>query len=288
MSTVDPERAREERRRAWREGPASRIVLAVAGLALGLFAVILGVGFMVDVDSSRITSLNSVFADWDSNLDGLRWTFPVGMVGVLLGVFGMVFAASASTGRHFSFPVAGPVTIGVVGAAIGVSIAAPMMTEPLTVGTRTDPVFFEHEPWGPWDWFWYEVTWWGPLLAWTLAAVAIGIAILARRRRRARRELLATVLASGLIARGVVTKAPVPSSEGSNYCTTISVRFVDHGGPERWTRCSGAWSKASLPQAGKFVAVLFDPAAAGDERRIWVGPVGSVDVDGFTRWGFGV
>ena len=35
-------------------------------------------------------------------------------------------------------------------------------------------------------------------------------------------------------------------------------------------------------------AVLFDPAAAGDERRIWVGPVGSVDVDGFTRGGFGV
>ena len=288
MSTVDPAQVRAERATAWREGPASRIVLVLVGVVLALSAILLGVGIMAMLDSSRITSLNSVFADWSSDLDGLFWMFGVGLTGTILATMGMMAAASAATGRSLSFPVVGPVTIGLVGVAIGVTIAAPMLTPPLTVGERTDPVFFEHTPWGGGEWVWYAASWWAPLLAWALAVGSVVIAIVARARRRARRSTLAGVLATGLVANGRVTESPMPSPETSNLIGTITVRFEDHTGTPRWTTCTGAWSVSTIPGVGDWVAVLFDPADPGNERRIWVGPAGSTTIEGFTRWGLGV
>ena len=288
MSTVDPAQARAERARAWREGPASRVVLVGAAILLALFAILLGIGIMAMLDSSRITSLNSVFADWSSDLDGLLWMFGVGLTGTILATMGMFAAASAATGRSLSFPVVGPVTIGLIGVAIGVTIAAPMLTPPLTVGQRTDPVFFEHTPWGGGEWVWFAASWWAPLLAWALAVGSVVIAIVARARRRARRSTLAEVLSMGRIVDGVVTEAPIPSPESANLIGTITVRFDDHTGTARWTRCTGAWPVRALPAPGDRVAVVVDPASPGDERRIWVGPAGSTTIEGFTRWGLGV
>jgi len=287
MSTVDPAKAREERARAWREGPGSRSLLLGTAAMLALASFVLGFGIMVDVDSSRITSLNSVFADWDSNLDGFRWAFPVGIAGTILASMLMMFAANAATGRPLSFPVVGPLTIGLVGVAIGVSIAAPLLTEPLTVGVRTDPVFFEDEPWGGGEWFWYAVSWWGPLLAWTLAIASVVVAVVVRRRRGARRESLEQLLATGRIVRGLVTQAPIPSPESANLIGTITVRFEDAQGTPRWATTTGAWSVSTVPSTGDWVAVLFDPATPGDTRRIWIGPGGSRTAEDFTRWRLG-
>lgn len=287
MSTVDPAQARAERAAAWRAGPASRLVLVLVGGVLALSAILLGVGIMAMLDSSRITSLNSVFANWSSDLDGLLWMFGVGLTGTILATMGMMAAASAATGRSLSFPVVGPVTITLVGVAIGVTIAAPMLTPPLTVGERTDPVFFEHTPWGGGEWVWFAASWWAPLLAWALAVGSVVIAIVARARRRARRSTLAEVLSMGRIVDGVVTEAPIPSPESANLIGTITVRFDDHTGTQRWTRFTGAWAVSALTTPGDRVAVVFDPATPGDERRIWVGPAGSTTIEGFTRWGLG-
>lgn len=273
MSTIDPAQVRAERLARLRRSPLRPAALAGVLALIGLASALTGAGLVAMLDSMRISRLNGVFAGWDSRLDSWFWMFPVGLCAVLaLGLLSAPLVRSAP-GLPLRYPVVGPLPVAAVGAAVGVTLACPRMTPPVEVGTRTDPSFGEDEAWGTVQWIWYRADIGWPILAWVLALLALAVAFAIRARRRARTALIADLLETGRIVAGEVTAT-----------SRLTVRFIDAAGADRWTRPPCAIPVAEQPATGAQVAVLCDPAAPGDERRIFVGPRGARSAAEFERW----
>ncbi|MFT4307416.1 MAG: hypothetical protein QM604_11045 [Microbacterium sp.] len=288
MSTVDPVRERAEREAARRGSPA-RVVRHVMLQALQfIFAVLLGMGVVTLIDTSRVTELNSVFGTWDSRLQDLIWTVPVGMVGVILFGIAVGFSANSLTGRPLAFPVVGPATVVLVGVAIGFTVLVPWLTPPDEVGIRLDETYGESETWGLGEWVWYHIDVWGPIVLWALAIGAAAIGAIARIHRRARRPVLDEVLAIGVRVPGEVTEAPLPDPHATRTITRITVCYTDRSGTTRWVEPVLAMLTQELPRRGDLVSVAYDPNAPGDTKRIFVGPADARDAADFRRWSFDV
>jgi len=284
MSTIDPVQRRAERAAARQGSPGGILRHVVLQTLQFVAAVVFGMGLVVMADLSRVTELNSVFGTWDSRLEGMIWAFPVGLMGMISLGIAVAFSAGRITGRPMSFPVVGPATVVLVGIALGFTLLAPGMTPPDQVGVRLDPSFGDSEAWGPAEWIWYRLDVWGPALLWVLAAAAAALGITARLRRRARRDLLADLVATGALVPGEVTEAPMPSPEAANTIARITVRYSDQLGTVRWVEPTIAVRTRDLPAAGATVAVVYDRNAPGDVQRIFVGPADARTADDFRRW----
>ncbi len=284
MSTVDPVRRRAERAAARRNSPW-RIVRHVVLQALQFVcAVLLGMGVAAIVDMGRVTSLNSVFGTWDSRLEGLFWTLPVGLVGLIL--FGIAVGVSARTitGRPLTFPVVGPATVVLIGVAIGFTVLVPQLTPPDQVGVRLDTTFGESEAWGFGDWIWYRVDVWGTVLLWALAVASAATGFVARLRRRARRDVVDQVLAAGDRVPGEVTEAPTPDPHAVRTISRITVRYTDRLGTTRWVEPVVVLPTRELPRVGDILTVAYDGNAPGNTKRVFVGPADAQDAADFRRW----
>lgn len=285
MSTIDPAQARAERVERLRSSPLRPAALTAVLVATGLAAAALGAGVVAMLDSMRISKLNGVFATWESRLDHLFWLFPVGLCATIALVLLSTLLARAPSAGRLRYPVVGPLPVAMVGIATGVTWMCTRLTAPVEVGVRTDPSFGNDETWGTTQWIWYRADLWWPVLAWALAVAALVVAVVVRQRHRARSARIAHLLEAGRIVPGEVTEAlPVPSPGSAGAAGRMMVRFTDPQGTDRWVRPMCRISAGELPFVGAEVAVLCDPQAPADVRRIFVGPRGARAASEFERW----
>lgn len=285
MSTIDPARVRRERSLA-RQGSSgaatavvlSNLILLVGGGAGGWAAASdLGLG------GFRDRALNHFFAEMPDPVALDMVVLPASVIMPLIGMFALTASARAYTGVVMSFPVVGPLTVWLVGAAAGLTLAVRRWPEPLTLGVRTDPVFGDHEVWSSVDWAWYHAGDWIPWVAVAVALLSLVAGIVARRRKARRRRELDCLIVEGQRAVGDVTKIPT-LTEGSAILTSWTVHFVDRLQTDRWVTSQGKFPRDELPKLGDRVAVLYDPTAPGDKRRIYLGRLEARTAEDFLRW----
>lgn len=65
---------------------------------------------------------------------------------------------------------------------------------------------------------------------------------------------------------------------------SFTTKCVDRHGTERWTTRTAIFRTRDIPAPGTPVAVLFGPHEPSNERRIYVGPLGSRTAEDFGRW----
>lgn len=283
MSTIDPIRLQRERALARQGSPA-----AAAGLVLGALVVLVagalsGWAMTGLVETSRESQLNSIFADAPPASMTWVWGASVGPILCFAGGGIMTAAAKAYTGVLLTFPVVGPLTIGLVGAAVGTAFGVRAWVPPVTVGVRTDPVFGDDEVWSTFDWVMYHATTWLPLLVAALALVSLVVGIAARRRKAVRRGELDRLVVEGQRVIGDVTAIPT-LTEGSALLAPWTVHFIDRSLTDRWVTSHGKFPRDDLPKVGDRVTVLYDPAAPGDKHRIYVGGLEAHTAQDFLRW----
>ncbi len=254
MSTTDPVAERRRREAARRGSPTTAVGLVVTGALTAI-----GAGLV----AATLLAFASIGDFTEAPL------FPWPALGLALGIPALVVGsivhsglARRFTGRALEYPVVGPLTIQLLGAAIGAWVGwlAPVA--------------------GPPGGVWWLV----PVGLTALALLTLVTGIRGRLGKRAARESLAAQLATGRITAGEVTAIPEIGPDSGGLLGEIVVRFVDDAGTERWVQRLGQWKRHELPKTGDTVAVLFDPAAPGDTKRIWIGPADSRTVEDFSRW----
>lgn len=257
MSTVDPVEARRRREAARLGSPAALVgvfvglVMIAVGAALVMRAVFGFIGLEADAASSPGTDVGEP---------------PLAVVGLVAGlpllIAGFFVHTTASrrfTGRLLSAPVVGPLSLLVVGLAAGGWWGLPALPAP-------------------------GALWVLPAVLTALAVLLLVLGAAGRLRRRARGEVLAHLLAHGRIVPGVIVEIPQIDPSSGGLLGSVTVRFTDTAGVDRWVQKLGQWSRDELPVTGDPAAVLFDPERPADTARIWVAPAGSTGAADFTRW----
>lgn len=284
MSTIDPAEVRRARAERGRGSLGAALLAVLGALLVVVTGAIAGYAVAVFLDQFRIMELNSVFSSWDSDLDPmtLAWVAP-------LGVFASIFAWSlyADASRRYlgrpGFSVVGPLTLWLVGAALGVWCGCANWTDPDAVGIAVDPAFGDDETWGFGAWTFYWAQLWLPALVALLALASLVIGIAARAGKRGRDATVAELLASGRRAEGVVTATVGPSTEAGRVAGEWTVKFTDLHGQDRWVARLGAFPAASPPAVGERVTVLYDPASPGAVKRIFLARGTGTTIDDFTQ-----
>lgn len=272
MSTVDPRIEREEQLRRQASSPV-RIGLDIALVVLH-FAVwaAAGVGFVFIGDTLRLMSINQVGDGWDSRYEstGLDAVMVIAIiVGAPLGF--VVTARIARLGLFVATFL--PMATGLLGAAVGMLLAAGLWTPPQVIGSKVG--FLSDDASGPWgaeEWISYYQPYWIPallgLFALVLAIVVIVFALREKEKRARMAELLATGRkVAGVVSEVVATGVKVQGSPRMRFTT----KFTDHLGTERWVTKTGQFPPGAVPRAGDAAVVWFDPAAPGEQSRIMVG-----------------
>ena len=285
MSTIDPAQVRRAKEAA-RQGSVGAAIGVVLGnvlmLAGGAFS---GIGAAGDtfLGNFRDRALNHFFSDSFGPSGWELAALPIGIVLPIIAMFVLTAAAKAYTGTLMSFPVVGPLTVWLAGFSVGFAYWVRQWPEPHTVGVRTDTAFGDDEPWSSSDWGWYHADGWLPWIpvAATLISLAVGIA--ARRRKVAKRRELDRLVREGWRTQGDVTAIP-SLTEGSALLTQWTVHFVDLNGTDRWVTSTGKFPRDDLPRVGDFVSVLYDQAAPGDKRRIYLGALEAHTAEDFLKW----
>ena len=251
MSTVDPIDARRRREAARIGSPA-----AMTGVMIGLLLIAFGAAL-------EMRALLA-FAELDSM--GATGEPPLAVFGMILGlpllIIGFLVHAGASrrfTGRLLSAPVVGPGSILFVGLSAGAWWGVFSLTSP-------------------------GAFWLIPVGLSILAAILLLIGAIARARRRSQQGVLARVLAHGQIVPGVIVEIPEIDAASGGLIGTVTVRFTDAAGTDRWVTKTGQWPRRDLPATGDSASVLYDPSRPADTSLIWLAPLGSRTAADFTRW----
>lgn len=251
MSLVDPAEARR-RRAAARVGSRA----SLAWVVVGLVCIAVGAALLV----RALFGFAELDASGDSGEPPLAvFGMVVGLPLVLLGFFTHIGASRRFTGRLLSAPGIGPGSVLFVGFAVGAWWGVASLADP-------------------------GALWLVAAGATVLAVVSLAIGVVARARRRAQRAVLDQLVVGGRTTAGVITEIPEVDPSSGGLIGTVTVRFTDAAGMERWVRKTGQWRRSELPATGDPATVLHDPDRPGDESRIWVGPVGSATAADFTRW----
>lgn len=250
MSTTDPLEARRRHDAARIGSPA-----ALTGVAIGLL--------MIAIGAALASRALFGFAEFDASSDTDPPPLAIaGMIAglplLIIGFFVHVTASRRFTGRLLSAPIVGPLPILFAGIAAGSWWG--VLSLPSPGGLRLLPIGLT-----------------------VLAAAFLLLSVLVRVRRRARRDLLADVLAHGRITDGVVVEIAEIDPTSGGLIGPITVRFAD-AGTDRWVQKTGQWPRHELPATGDDVSVLYDPARPSDTSRIWLAPHGSTTAADFTRW----
>lgn len=253
MSTTDPAEARRELARSRRSGAVRWILIGDTLVVLGnaLFSIgvygLFGLGFAQDSPTLEATMPIRIIA------------FGAGLIVSILGSF-IHFSAAR---RHSGRPVGGSPFLGIV---------------PLAVIGWAGGAWIGWAVFAPSSWIWI------PLVV-TLAAVAL-VVLSARTRAadRRNREALSALVEAGAIVPGVVTEIAELSPGSGGLVAPVVVTFSDAQGIDRWVRKLGQWDRSEVPNVGDTVAVLFDAADPGNDKRIWIGPATADTPEAFTRW----
>lgn len=257
MSTTDPVAERRRREAAKLGAPRYAVALVISG---GVIAAGAGV----------LAAMLLSFGALDEFTEAAPFPWPglgmvIGLPAIIIGMLVHTGFARKYTGRLLAYPLVGPLTLMLGGGAIGGWLG--WFGWPAPSGSR---------PGGLW--------WLLPAGLTVLAVLSLIAGARGRIRTRAGQRTLAGVLTTGRITAGEITAIPEIGPESGGLLGEMVVRFVDDAGTERWVQRLGQWKRHELPKTGDTVAVLFDPTAPGDTKRIWIGPADGRTAEDFSRW----
>lgn len=178
---------------------------------------------------------------------------------IILGFFVHIGASRRYTGKLLSFPGIGPGPVLFTGIAIGAWWGALSLTA-------------------------LGILWLIPATLTAIAGLLLISSILLRRKRSAKYETLTRMITEGKIIPALITDIPEIDPSSGGLIGTITVKFTDMGGVDRWVQKTGQWKRSDLPKTGDAATVLYDPQHPENVSRIWVGPPGSVTIADFTLW----
>ncbi|GLU89621.1 DUF3592 domain-containing protein [Agromyces sp. NBRC 114283] len=270
MSTIDPAAARSERLERQRGSTGAALAAAAFALLLVATSAVIGYSFAGILDTFRLMQLNSVFSNWESQMPDTTFGLPIGIFATIAAWALYAKWNHRFTGDTTRFVGVGPLTLVLLGLAIGLWLGCSAWTAPDQPGTRIDPTFGEHEAWGAGAWIFYAAQWWLPALVGVLAVAAYFAGVAGRRRSAGRTALIERMLVTGRRAPGVVTESTLPSGEASSVLFTLTVKFTDLNGTDRWVKRTVKYRTAEVPPVGAPVTVLYDPANPGDTSRIFL------------------
>lgn len=182
-----------------------------------------------------------------------------GLPFVIFGLFVHISASRRFTGKLLSSPVVGPGPVLFIGLAAGAwwgALSLPVM------GTL----------------------WLIPTILSIIAGAFLLTGILIRMGRAARYNILTRMIKEGKITVALITDIPTIDPTSGGLIGTITVKFTDIAGVNRWVQKTGQWNRHELPQTGDAATVLYDPKHPENVSTIWVGPPGSATVKDFTLW----
>lgn len=276
MSLIDPREKQARRNAKYRGSTTALIATIVFGLASLATAAVIGFGVGGFVDQFRVMSLNSVFSTWDTAIPvWLRsWSLPIGIVGsiIMVGAYGTW--NHRYSGRTDGYAFLGPLPIVLAGLTVGSWYATTLWTAPDAVGIAVDPTFGQNENWDAGAWIMYAAQWWLPGIFALLTLLTLLGRLGAQKRRRLDHELAAHLLANGVQVEAEVTDVPLREPNASRMMAEITVRFEDADGTSRWVKAIVVAPTKQFPTTGSRRPLLFDPADAGNVRRILFSPTG--------------
>ncbi|MGY6653491.1 hypothetical protein ACXIZN_15090 [Amycolatopsis sp. TRM77291] len=267
MNTVDPAKARHDRLERWRGDRrllVGAILASVVTLACGFLA---GHGFGALFEQFRTMVIDSIF---DDRGDGEPPYGPIWGTFGLLGCLAAGNLASVAMRRYHgrrSGP-AFPAVLAFAAGTLGFRESSRGWLPPLAVGTAVDPVFHEDEKWGIWAWFLYYADLWAPAFLLVLTSLVLWYAIRLSRQQAELARTRERLLRYGRRVPAAIVEVKV--RRGGDESGTrvvgadVTVSFTDLAGVRHWvTRRTGDTAIAGAE-------VLFDPAAPGDDKKIFV------------------
>ncbi|WP_405058704.1 hypothetical protein OG474_39075 [Kribbella sp. NBC_01505] len=274
---MDPIAARRAKRLQRAGRPGFLVGGIIAGVVQVAAALCLGLGIAAMVGDLRIGVINSIFVDSDPGAEGLLGlaSIPVFFMGGLIGVL-----AAAGTGHYLMQVYSGgekqPARYSVVAlwaAAAGLFLGGLTWSAPLTVGTRTDPVFQHDKPWGAGSWLMYRADIWLPAIGIVIAVAGTLYAIKYNRRLRLQLATRKRLLTEGRKVTGEITNVAVRTSQNdqgnrSVVGAEVIVKFTDLQGTDRWVTRQ-AQGRSAIPTVETAV-VLFDPLHPEVDDSIFV------------------
>ena len=182
-----------------------------------------------------------------------------GLPFIIFGLFVHIGASRRFTGKLISSPVVGPGTVLFTGLAVGAW-------------------------WGVLSLSAMGIFWLIPTILSIIAGLFLLSNILLRKSRSVRYKALTRMIAEGKITPALITDIPEIDPSSGGLIGTITVKFSDMGGVDRWVQKIGQWKRSDLPKTGDVATVLYDPQHPENVSTIWVGPQGSTTIADFTLW----
>lgn len=254
MSTVDPAAVRRERAarpQRW-TGPAAGLVLSA--VLWGLFGYALA-----DVIRYPVATAYLPAELQPPNVTpGLLWLFFVTVFAGAIANIGLM----GGLARRVGAGAANGIELGTsaIAVAAGFAVGAPARwVAPADPGFDGDVGA--------------RVAWtaqvWAPVALAAAGLLLVLSAVTAVRRRRKRQARARAVHTTGQRVEGVVTDVADTGVEVMDEPRlSVTVKFTDHHGVDRWVTRRTTFDRARLPRIGDAAVVWFDPANPGDERSI--------------------
>lgn len=283
MSVIDPRESARQKHAAYRGSAAALTATLIWGLLALAAATVIGFALGGVFEQLRIVNINSVFGTRETGTPVAfrAWGLPLGILAsiVCLGLYGTW--NHRYTGRDSGYAVIGPLTIILVGLAGGTWWATTLWTPPDAVGIAVDPTFSQNEPWGVGEWILYAGQWWLPGLLALLAVLSYVTRIRTLAKRRSDGGLIQQLLSAGSLVHAEIVEAPLPVPDAARMAASLVARFTDAHGTDRWVTSLVLIPPRDMPAVGDTRPLVFDPAAPGDTRRIFLSPTGRTAVDDF-------
>ena len=275
MSLIDPAVSRNESLRK-QQGQQRMLTLGLTALAIiGIAALASGAAMSALFDEMRHGTIDSIFDDRQTLIEGHMFLLPAGVTFGIMGVLGGVALYVWAITRYLGgeTPWLLPAPVGVVGFTIGYTALVPAWTGPLEVGKRVDPSFGHDRDWGWGSWILYSSAVWVPLLLLAISAVVV---LWAKRTSQARVALRAErdrLLVEGMRVPGDATEVRVHMSNDDTGSSrpagaTVTVRYLDAQSRPRWVE---RFTRSTELQVGPAaVEVLFDPLRPDEAKSVFV------------------
>ncbi|UKB82581.1 hypothetical protein LF887_16375 [Chryseobacterium sp. MEBOG06] len=249
-NTIDPIEARKQRIARQKGSQA-----ALLGVLIGHVMILLG-GVLI---------ARSIFGFLEQDMTNSDepplaiFSMAAGLPFIICGLFVHISASRRYTGKLLSFPGIGPGPVLFTGIAIGAWWGALSLTK-------------------------MGVLWIIPVILTVIAGLLLITSILLRMKRSAKYETLTRMITEGKIIPALITDIPEIDPSSGGLIGTITVKFTDVDGVDRWVQKTGQWKRSDLPKTGDAATVLYDPKQPENLSRIWVGPPGSTTIADFTLW----
>lgn len=253
-------------------GLLSLIAASVMGFAVGAI-----------FDQVRVVNINSVFGTWQTQIPvAFRgWGLPVGILASLICLGQYSTWNHRYSGRDKGHVAIGPISIILIGLAVGTFVATTMWTQPDAVGVAVDPTFSRDEPWGWGEWVLFAGQWWLPGLLALLAVLSYVARVRALAKRRRDDARIQQLLRAGVLVDAEIMQAPLPAHGASRMAASLVAKFTDASGADRWVTTMVLIAPRDVPAIGDTRPLVFDPARPGDADRIFLSPTGGTSVGDF-------